>query len=191
MEENYTADKLFDKIDFTAAPLNNGTYENCSFTGCDFSGSCLTECQFIDCQFKNCNLTLADLSMTTLNNVDFINCKMIGLRFDTCNQFALSINFDSCSLNDSSFYRIKLKKPVFRNCKLNNTDLTECDLSGSVFDKCDFSGAMFDRTIIENSDLRTSYNYIIDPENNRIKKARFSRQNIAGLLSKYEIQIED
>jgi len=33
-------------------------------------------------------------------------------------------------------------------------------------------------------------NYSIDPELNKIKKARFSTQGIAGLLDKYDIEIE-
>jgi hypothetical protein len=38
--------------------------------------------------------------------------------------------------------------------------------------------------------LRTSYNYSINPEVNRIKKAKFSTTGIAGLLHKYDIEIE-
>jgi hypothetical protein len=33
-------------------------------------------------------------------------------------------------------------------------------------------------------------NYSIDPDLNKIKKARFSTQGIAGLLDKYDIEIE-
>jgi len=32
-------------------------------------------------------------------------------------------------------------------------------------------------------------NYSIDPEKNKIKKARFSTAGIAGLLDKYDIEI--
>jgi hypothetical protein len=52
------------------------------------------------------------------------------------------------------------------------------------------TGARFENTIIEKADLRTSYNYSIDPENNRIKKAKFSLAQIAGLLDKYNIEID-
>jgi hypothetical protein len=52
------------------------------------------------------------------------------------------------------------------------------------------SGTIFNNTIIEQADFRTANNYSIDPENNRIKKARFSTQGISGLLDKYQIIIE-
>jgi fluoroquinolone resistance protein len=48
----------------------------------------------------------------------------------------------------------------------------------------------FDRTNLEKADFRTSFNYSISPESNRIKKARFSLSGIAGLLDGYDIEIE-
>jgi hypothetical protein len=50
--------------------------------------------------------------------------------------------------------------------------------------------AIFENTTIEKSDFRTSFNYLIDPEKNRIRKARFSITGIAGLLDKYDIDID-
>ena len=69
-------------------------------------------------------------------------------------------------------------------------DFTECDLTQSVFDKCDFTDAKFENSILEKADLRTSYHYSINPEVNRIKKARFSLSGIPGLLDKYDIEID-
>ena len=51
-------------------------------------------------------------------------------------------------------------------------------------------GAKFENSILEKADLRTSRNYLIDPELNKIKKAKFSIHGIAGLLAKYDIEIE-
>jgi uncharacterized protein YjbI with pentapeptide repeats len=73
---------------------------------------------------------------------------------------------------------------------LKETDLTECDLTEAVFDNCDLSKAIFDGAILEKADLRTAYNYTIDPEKNRIKKTRFSPAGLHGLLDKYDIRID-
>jgi len=43
---------------------------------------------------------------------------------------------------------------------------------------------------LENADLRTSYNYSIDPDANRIRKAKFSLPAVIGLLDKYYLDIE-
>jgi len=74
-------------------------------------------------------------------------------------------------------------------CNLQEADFTGADLSGALFDNCDLQGALFENTNLERADLFSSYHFSIDPEKNRIRKARFSRAEIAGLLNKYDIEI--
>ena len=49
--------------------------------------------------------------------------------------------------------------------------------------------ALFHETQLKEADFTTAYNYKIDPEYNPMKKARFSRDGIAGLLDKHDIKI--
>jgi uncharacterized protein YjbI with pentapeptide repeats len=84
---------------------------------------------------------------------------------------------------------MRIKKSIFSNSQLQEVDFTEADLTGSVFDQCNLQQAIFYQTIIEKTDFRTSYNYGIDPEINRISKAKFSLSSISGLLNKYDIEI--
>jgi fluoroquinolone resistance protein len=51
--------------------------------------------------------------------------------------------------------------------------------------------AVFDNSVIERVDFHTSYNYSINPEINRIKKAKLSLNRISGLLEKYDLIIEN
>jgi len=51
-------------------------------------------------------------------------------------------------------------------------------------------GVIFDQTNLEQADFKASFSFIIDPENNRMKKARFSTSELAGLLGKYDILVE-
>jgi uncharacterized protein YjbI with pentapeptide repeats len=78
----------------------------------------------------------------------------------------------------------------FKNCELKETDFTECDLMNSIFERCDLMDAKFENTVLEKVDFRTSFNYSINPEINKIKKAKFSLSAIAGLLDKYDIEID-
>ena len=43
---------------------------------------------------------------------------------------------------------------------------------------------------LEKVDFRTSYNFVINPEENKLQGAKFNRISIDGLLSKYKIVIE-
>jgi fluoroquinolone resistance protein len=188
--EQVITDTTFDQKDFRQIALSKGEYEYCKFNNCDFSDSDLSGIKFFKCSFTTCNLSNAKLAKTALKEIKFKDSKMLGLRFDLCDKFGMDIHVDNCTLNYSSFYQTKLRKTTFRNTVLHEADFTECDLSNSVFDNCDLTGTRFENSILEKTDFRTAYNYSIDPEINRVKKARFSHLGIAGLLDKYDIEIE-
>ncbi|MGA9212545.1 pentapeptide repeat-containing protein [Kaistella sp.] len=191
MSQAFTQDQNFNKLDFRQEPLIKGEYENCLFTNCNFEEVNLTEFKFVDCEFRECNWSLALLHGTVLREVKFKDCKMLGLQFETCNDFGLSFSFENCQLNHSTFFQMNIKKIIFRNCQLREIDFSESNLSSVVFDNCDLSQAIFAHSILDKADFRTAYNYSIDPENNRIKKAKFSILGISGLLDKYDIVIQE
>lgn len=190
MEKTYIEDKTFQSIDFTITKLPDGEYENCIFINCNFSNLNLSKLNFSECKFSSCNMSLAELTKTGFQDIKFKDCKLLGLHFDNCSEFRFTVDFDNCVLNLSSFYKRKLKKINFKNSSLQEVDFTETDLSGSVFDNCDLTRAIFENTILEKADFRTSFNYSINPEKNKIKKAKFSIPGIVGLLDKYDIEIE-
>lgn len=186
MLDFYLSDHTFSKI----RALEKGEYENCVFKNCDFAEQSLAEYSFVECEFIACNLSLIKLYKTTFRDVVFQECKMLGLRFETCNPFGLSFSFDGCQLNHASFYKTKIANTVFKNCSLQETDFSESDISNAVFDECNLQNAVFENTNLAHADLRTSYNFSIDPETNSIKKAKFSLPGVLGLLHKHDIDIE-
>ena len=115
---------------------------------------------------------------------------MLGLNFEKCNDFAFSIKVENCQLNHSIFYKQKLSKKLFAKSKLQEVDFTDCNLNSSVFDDCDLLNTIFDNTDLQNADFRNSYNFTIDPENNKVKGAKFTLETVVGLLNKYNIKIE-
>lgn len=183
-------EQKFDRINFTETEFPSGDYENCIFVDCVFSNTDLSGQNFTDCTFIRCNFSLARTVKTALRNIRFKECKLLGLHFETCSTFLFSSDFEDCLLNLSSFYQMHIKKTRFKNCSLQEVDFTETDLTGSLFEACDLTGAMFEHTLLEKVDFRTSHNFIIDPEVNRIKKAMFSMTGLPGLLNKYHIEIE-
>jgi uncharacterized protein YjbI with pentapeptide repeats len=180
-------DKTFTKL--TPGDFKKAEYEKCIFVNCDFSGVDLSGAKFIECEFKGCGLSLVKVAGTTINDVIFRDCKMLGFRFDLCHQLALSFTIESCALNDTSFFKCKLKKTVFNNSQLHHCDFGQTDLSESKFNNCDLKDAMFENTNLSKADFRTAYNYTIDPDVNIVKKAKFSKEGLAGLLDKYDIEV--
>jgi len=190
MQANHQENQSYVKINADRISGQNRTYENCKFINCDFSFADLSRIAFIDCLFENSNLSLCDISNSGFQNILFNHCKLSGVNFSKALDFLFELHFENCILDNAVFYKKKNKKSKFLNCSMVETDLTECDLTDAKFTNCNLSGAFFSRTIIKGADLRTSYNFIIDPEINNVKKARFSLHGTPGLLTKYQIIIE-
>lgn len=190
MEKIYAEGEHFENINFTEKPLLTGEYENCSFNNCDLSNANLSNFNFIECSFKDCNLSLANLANSIMRDITFTGCKLLGLHFEYCKPMLFAVKFDHCILDLSSFYKLKLKNTHFFHTSMIEVDLTEADLTGAAFDHCDLHKTIFDNSILEKADLRTSFNYSIDPQGNSIRKAKFSMPAVAGLLYKYDIIIE-
>lgn len=181
--------ETFDAAAIITTPLSRDEYEECTFRGCDLSGKDLSGYRFIDCTFEQCNLSNAHLAKTVFNNTSFAECKLLGLRFADCSPFGITLSFAGCKLDHASFYSLKIPGTKFRDCDLHEADFSATDLSSAVFADCDLTGAIFDSTNIEKADLRSARNYTIDPDNNRIKKAKFAVPAVTGLLAKYNIEI--
>lgn len=165
-------------------------FENCRFVSCDLSEKDISGINFSNCEFSSCNLSMVRMNKTSFHTVVFNDCKMLGLFFDQCNPFGLTFSFNNCILNDSSFYKTKLKGVGFRNCQLIETDFTQTDLSSGSFSGSNLAGAHFEQSNLEKCDFRTAIHYSINPTINRIKKASFSKEDIHGLLSCFDLSIE-
>lgn len=188
--ENYIENTNFEKGNYSQIALTKGEYDNCRFVNCVFLDSDLSNVNFTECEFQDCDLSNVNLKHAVLNDVCFFNCKLLGLQFNNCNDFLFSVLFNGCNLNLASFYQVKAKSTKFTDCMLQKVDFTEADISSSLFSNCDFKSAIFDKTIVEKVDFRSSYNYVLDPENNNIKRAKFSMPEVLGLLSKYDIEVK-
>ena len=171
--------------------MKEGEYENCIFNNCSFVDVDLLSIVFEECVFEECDFSNAKITHTAFKEVKFINCKLIGIHFENCNPLLLSLDFESCYLNFSSFYQLNIKGTNFNKCELKDVDFTDSNLSESIFLDCDFKNAVFDNSNLEKTDFRTSINYSINPSNNRMKKAKFFSEEVKGLLDQFDIIIEN
>lgn len=172
-----------------AETVLQGAYEECVFRNCDFSGGNLNGFTFENCEFHNCNLSNAEVRGSSFQQVGFTDCKLLGIQFHLADPFSFEVFFSGSQLDFSSFYRCSLKNSRFEKCSLNGIDFTEANLQGVVLEACDLKNAVFQNSNLEKADFRTAFNFTIHPEQNRIKKAKFSLNEVGGLLSVYGIEI--
>jgi fluoroquinolone resistance protein len=183
-------DESFRDLDMGPRMAEKGTYERCTFFRCSLASFDIAHVKFYDCKFEECDLSMARTADSVFQDVQFIRCKLLGLRFDECSKTLLSFSFRDCQLDFSVFSRLKIKKTLFENCQLREVDFSGSDVSGAVFKGSDLARAVFDDTILENADLRNASNYSINLENNHARKAKFSIDGLPGLLQQYNLVIE-
>jgi uncharacterized protein YjbI with pentapeptide repeats len=183
-------ESTYDQVDFTKEKLPLGRYEYCTFKTCILTNHDLSNYEFIECEFTDCDLSNCKPGHTAFRDVQFTACKLIGINFEYVNPFLISMKFKGCTLDFSSFPGMVLKKIKFEKCSLMEVDFTNADLTGISFDHCNLTKTIFENTKLEKADFRTAKNFIIDPEVNSLRKARFSSDGLAGLLAKYKIVID-
>lgn len=183
--------QLFEKSSFPAKGSKETQFEDCIFKNCDFTEFNFAGCDFINTTFEDCNFSMVKFGYVALDNVHFVGCKMIGADFSTVKEFLFSANFTNCALDYAAFMKRKNRKCRFNNCMLKGADFSEADLTDSIFDSCDLSNAIFMNSILNGVNFATAFNFIIDPERNLLRKAKFSVHGLAGLLTTYGIIVAE
>ena len=145
----------------------------------------------MDCEFYDCNLSMTKLKGSGLKTVDFINCKLLGIQFNECDDFLFNVSFEECVLDYASFANKKMLKTNFLNSSIKEVTFIGANLSNSIFENSNLDGSIFNDTQLSAVDFSSAYNYKIDPEFNPMKKAKFSREGIFGLLEKYDLVIQE
>jgi uncharacterized protein YjbI with pentapeptide repeats len=181
--------EIFEDQTFEHEMPSKGNYTHCRFVNIDFKGFNFNEWVFSECTFVNCDMSLVKCQQTAFMNVKFNACKMLGFNFENCKDFLFEVSFENCLLSLANFYKKRLKQTQFVKCELKEVDFTLANLNKTLFKECDLSGAIFSETILEETDFRTAYNFSIDPEKNKLKKAKFTSNGLQGLLHKYQLNI--
>jgi len=176
--------------DYSNTRLDESEYDNQLFSNCDFTNAQLNGVEFIDCFFENCNFSNASLDAVALKNCSFKECKMLGVSFSQTRDFGFEIHLQNCNLSFASFDKKKIYKSTFQHCNMEGVNFTQADLSKSKMAYCNLLDALFSNTNLNGVDFRTNTNFIIHPEANNIKKARFLSQDLHRLLVGYSIIVD-
>ena len=71
----------------------------------------------------------------------------------------------------------------------SGADFTGTNLEGVVFDEVDLTDAVFERTRLEGADFRTATGWRIRPDENRVRGAKFRRDDLEGLVSGWRLDL--
>lgn len=182
-------EQTFDQPDVFTGGLEADVYELCYFVRQNMRGIDLSNVKFIECTFLDCDLSNAIIGETAFQEVTFENCKMLGLRFNYASSFLLQLRFKHCQLDFCDFSQLNLAQINFGESSLSEANFTEANLSEANFSACQLDRAIFQLTNLSGADFRTAQNIDIDPENNQMRKAKFSIYELAGLLRKHGLDV--
>ena len=170
--------------------LGHTEFEGYHFINCEFGEADLSRLRFTDCLFERCNLSAAKLAGTALQNVAFDECKLLGLQFTACRDMLFGVHFDQCQLRYASFAGRTMPATCFVGCNLDDADFADADLTEAVFQECTLAGAVFQNTRMPGADFRTATGFVIDPETNPLKGAKFTLHGLLGVVAKLELVVE-
>lgn len=170
--------------------LDEENYSECVFKRCDLSSADLSKKRFFHCRFEGCNLTAVKLELTRLQEVTFYECKCMGVDFTLCDPQFLHLNFDHCQLRGCNFTEMPLKRIRLTGCQVRECHFVQSDMREGVFTESNFEGSLFHKTRLEKADFREAISYQINPENNPLKGAKFSKLEALSLLEGFGILLE-
>lgn len=189
MPVNYIINTDFNAEIFNESELIYKDFERCNFYDCDFSEANFLGVAFIDCTFNGCNFSEAKINYVGFRDVHFTNCNFNNVNFAMCDKLLFKFGFTGCILDYAKFYTLKMPQTIFTNCSIIAADFMAADITGSLFDNCNLHKSVFIDTIANKTDFSSSYNFTIDPEKNKLKKAIFSKENLDGLLYRHDLII--
>ncbi len=170
--------------------FQNEYFESQIFKDIDLSDVSFKNSKFIDCAFENCNLSNVDLDNTRFQDIKFKNCKVLGLDLSKCNDFILSFGFEDSFISLSVFSYLNLENTNFSNCQIYDCDFVSTNLTKTNFENSDLKNSHFQNANLSFASFKNARNYDIDPNNNFLRKTKFSVPEVISLLNVYDIELE-
>lgn len=178
----------FTKLTLSDTKVDEIEFEQCQFNDCVFINCRFEHCHFYNTKFINCSLSAVLFTDSRFIDTSFFGSKVIGIDW-TRTQSIQNLIFENCQLNFSNFRQLKLPNSKITSCEAKEVDFNEADLSNSDFHDTDFDQCIFHKSNLTKCNFVGAKNYLIDPKNNSIKKAKFSLPEALTLLQSFDITI--
>lgn len=191
-EEFY--DTKFSELKLDALEFRDKRFENCTFIKSSFIETIFHSCKFVECEFKECNLSSTQFKYTSLTDTVFEESKLIGINWTQLKwpniNLTSPIKIYQSNISHSSFFELELREIIIEECKAHDVDFRGCDLSNGRFILTDFQNSLFLNSKLYAADFTDAINYSINPQENDIRKGKYSMPDAINLLHYFDIEIE-
>jgi len=114
----------------------------------------------------------------------------MGVDFSALQSMLISFVFDGGKAEFCDFKRLDLRACSFCGTSLKDSDFGRANLQKADIINCNLCGTIFTETDLREADLRGSVNCFIDPSKNKMRGAKFSLSEAAGLLAAFGVELE-
>ena len=191
--QGHYTDQVFEGLNLEHAQLVASEFYDCTFIGCAFAECVFRTCKFINCIFQRCDLSLVQVPGSIFSRTRFEESKLIGIDWTrgdwAATRLGDPIGFITCAISHSTFIGLGLPQIQVRDCTALDVDFREADLSQADFAGTDLSGSLFSNTNLTEADLSAARNYHITPDQNVLKRAKFSLPEAMSLLYSLDIDL--
>jgi uncharacterized protein YjbI with pentapeptide repeats len=188
-------DETFSGLSFDQDTITDKTFTDCTFKDCTFREAVFQRCSFDDCLFTDCDLSLAKIPETSFANVEFEECKLVGIDWASAHwpKFRVKrpFSFHQCALNYSFFSGLKLPNLRMTECAVKEADFTDVDFTSAIFAGTDFTGSRFINCDLTKANFNDATNYAIDINQNWLKKTKFALPEAVSLLKGLNIVLRE
>ncbi|MDG2306220.1 MAG: pentapeptide repeat-containing protein [Candidatus Binatia bacterium] len=182
-------DVTFRDLDLGGLNLVDKNFRECRFEQVRFAEARLSGCTFEDCDVEDCDLTMAKVGGVAFRGVAFRRSKLMGVDWTDVRGISFLVSFEGCNLSHCTFADRKMPKTVFRECRGHEVSFSAVDLTKCVFTGTDLRGARFIDTVLVEADLSGAVNYDISPQQNRLRKTKFSQEAALALVAQLGVVV--
>ena len=104
-------------------------------------------------------------------------------------RMSLRFNFEDSLISICIFSNLDLQNTRFYNCQVKSCDFAKTNLKNVNFEDSDLEDSIFENTNLSFASFKNAKNYRIDPNQNLLKKTKFSIPEVISLLKVYDIEI--
>ena len=187
-EEKEYSEMTFVDLVCTGTDISGKEFQECIFKNCSFENVNFRNSIFENCEFDSCALILPDFKNTTIDDVDFIECKITGLNFGDMNDFSMAFGFNKSKLLSCSFVGLDIRDASFCNSMIVDSVFRECNLHKADFEGVAFKATSFSVNNLTCANFNDASGFFINPCENKLKGATFSIAAALELLKQFEIE---
>jgi len=193
----HVGDELVDaelvELDEADARLSGAYLEDVRVARCTLPRLALAGCELFACTFTDCDLSMLSLLDTSLREVRFIGCRLVGIDWTVAAWPSISsgdtVAFERCTLDVGTFAGLDLRDTTLTGSSAREVDFADAVLCGADLSGTDLTSATFNHTDLRGADLTGATNAAINFASNRIAGARFDVTGALALLAPLGIEI--